>query len=147
MGRHTVLFHQALAEQAGLNATDSRVFSYLNEVGPASAGELAALTGLTTGAVTRIVDRLERAGFARREADPHDRRKVIIAPIRDSAPVREMGRLFASLSRAFAGLTERYGEAQLELILDFAIHSADMLREETAKLQKKPREAGGKRRE
>src|ERR1043166_5003014 len=67
-------------EEVGLNSTDFASLCLLLLHGPAPAGRLAALTGLTTGAVTGLVDRLERAGFVRRELDPADRRKVIIVP-------------------------------------------------------------------
>lgn len=133
-GRQTVLFHQTLAERVGLNATDSRVLSYVTDAGSAAAGELARLTGLTTGAVTRIIDRLERAGFVRREADPGDRRKVIVVPVADGERRQEMGRLFASFGRAVGVQLERYTDAELEVIRRFATESVELLRTETEKL-------------
>src|SRR5687767_4076239 len=89
MGIQTVMFHQGVAEEMGVGATDSRALSILAQTGPLSAGRLAELTGLTTGAVTGMIDRLERAGWVRRRADPGDRRKVIIEPIAD--PERDAG--------------------------------------------------------
>src|SRR5579862_2850222 len=86
-------------EDVGLNATDLGALCLLLLHGPTSAGGLAELTGVTTGAVTGVVDRLERGGFVRREADPIDRRKVIIAP--DAARAeRRLFPHFASLERA-----------------------------------------------
>jgi DNA-binding transcriptional ArsR family regulator len=76
-----VMFHQAIAERLGLNATDHKALDLLGRAGPITAGELAELTGLTTGAITGIIDRLEKAGFVRRENDPKDRRRVIIRPL------------------------------------------------------------------
>src|SRR5579859_730322 len=67
-------------EEVGLNATDLASLCLLLLHGPAPAGRLAELTGLTTGGVTGLVDRLEQGGFVRREVDPGDRRKVIISP-------------------------------------------------------------------
>jgi DNA-binding MarR family transcriptional regulator len=119
-GRHTVLFHQTVAERIHLNATDSRVLSYLGDAGSATAGELAEVTGLTTGAVTRIIDRLEKMGVLRREKDPHDRRKVIVVHLPASAAQRELERLMGPFGRAVGEQLSRYSDAELELIAEFA---------------------------
>src|SRR5580692_7963551 len=68
------------AESLGVHSSDLIAGSYLSEMGPMTAGELAREMGITTGAMTAAIDRLERAGFATRENDPNDRRKVIIKP-------------------------------------------------------------------
>src|SRR5262245_50684841 len=103
----TVLLHQAVADRLGLNVTDHKCAELLARTGPVPAGELARLTGLTTGAVTGVIDRLEAAGFVRRAKDPADRRKVIVEP-----DVRRMerviGPLFESMGRAAAELCGRY---------------------------------------
>jgi len=70
----------AIAAAQGIHPTDLIAASYLHDVGPATAGRLAEITGLTTGAMTACIDRLEREGFAKRQADSNDRRKVIIRP-------------------------------------------------------------------
>jgi len=67
-------------EDLGVNPTDLGALCLLLLHGPAPAGRLADLTGLTTGAVTGVVDRLEKGGFVHREVDPADRRKVIVVP-------------------------------------------------------------------
>ena len=77
----SVLFRQALADRVGLNATDLACAGILSESGRLTAGRLAEVTGLTTGAVTGVVDRLERAGYVRRTSDPEDRRRVIVEPV------------------------------------------------------------------
>src|SRR5919109_4685045 len=77
MSGQSVLFSHAVAERVGMHPTDLECLGFLADEGPLPAGRLAELTGLTTGAVTRMVDRLERAGYVRREADPRDRRRVI----------------------------------------------------------------------
>jgi DNA-binding MarR family transcriptional regulator len=69
---------QALADLAGMNRTDMRCIDLIDQAGGMTAGELARAAGLTTGAVTAVVDRLERAGYARRVPDPADRRRVRI---------------------------------------------------------------------
>jgi DNA-binding MarR family transcriptional regulator len=70
----------AIAAAQGIHPTDLIAASYLHDVGPATAGRLAEITGLTTGAMTACIDRLERKGFAKRQADSNDRRKVMIKP-------------------------------------------------------------------
>jgi DNA-binding MarR family transcriptional regulator len=67
-------------EDVGVSPTDLGALCLLLLHGPAPAGRLAELTGLTTGAVTGVVDRLEKGGFVHREVDPADRRKVIVVP-------------------------------------------------------------------
>jgi DNA-binding MarR family transcriptional regulator len=71
-------FDQAIADHLGMNRTDMRCIDLIDQAGGMTAGELARAAGLTTGAVTAVVDRLERAGMARRVADPSDRRRVRI---------------------------------------------------------------------
>jgi DNA-binding MarR family transcriptional regulator len=80
-----VLFNQAIADRLGINPTDLQCFNMLQETGPVAAGRLAEETGLTTGAVTGVIDRLERAGYAWRERDPNDKRRVILHPLPDRA--------------------------------------------------------------
>ncbi|MFI9010400.1 MarR family winged helix-turn-helix transcriptional regulator [Actinosynnema sp. NPDC053489] len=75
----TVLFHSRVAERMGLSATDEKCLDLaLRAQGPVTAGRIAELSGLSTGAVTGVIDRLERAGYVRRVRDPHDRRKVLV---------------------------------------------------------------------
>ena len=71
-------FDQAMADHIGLNRTDARCVDLIDQAGGMTAGELAKAAGLTTGAVTAVIDRLEKAGIARRVADPTDRRRVRI---------------------------------------------------------------------
>lgn len=71
-------FDQAVADHVGMNRTDARCIDLIDQAGGMTAGELARAAGLTTGAVTAVVDRLEAAGLARRVADPADRRRVRI---------------------------------------------------------------------
>src|SRR5918997_2875361 len=94
-----VLFNQAVADRLGMNPTDLQCLNMLLEAGPVAAGRLAEETGLTTGAVTGVIDRLERAGYAWRERDPKDKRRVAVHP----PPGRgrgESGAAFASLRRS-----------------------------------------------
>ena len=80
-----VLFNQAVADRLGMNPADLQCLNILSETGPVAAGRLAEETGLTTGAVTGVIDRLERAGYAWRERDPKDKRRVIVHPLPERA--------------------------------------------------------------
>src|SRR6201991_4787681 len=75
-GNQDSAFDNLAAERLGLNRTDLHCINIIENSGGLTAGELAAEAGLTTGAVTGVIDRLERAGYARRVADPADRRRV-----------------------------------------------------------------------
>src|SRR5574342_463312 len=72
-----VLYSQAVAERLRINSTDLECLDHISR-GPVTAGRLAELTGLTTGAITGVIDRLERIGLVRREHDPDDRRKPLV---------------------------------------------------------------------
>jgi DNA-binding MarR family transcriptional regulator len=106
-------------EEVGLNATDLAALCLLLLHGPTPAGRLAELTGLTTGGVTGLVDRLEQGGFVRREVDPEDRRKVIVSA--DPARVeRDLFPHFPSLeSAAKAEFYDDFTVAELEVITAF----------------------------
>src|SRR5712691_12922080 len=73
-----VLFHHAVAERLGLGLTDHKCLDLLRERGAMAGSDLSAITGLTSGAITGVVARLERAGYLCREPDPHDGRKQIL---------------------------------------------------------------------
>src|SRR5579859_1010991 len=102
----TVLLHQALADRLGMNLTAFECFTLLTQHGPMPAGQLAELTGLTTGGITHAVDRLEKAGWVRRDSDPDDRRRVIIVPVAERAA--EVTALLAPLGSATSALASEY---------------------------------------
>ena len=129
-----VAFHEAVARRLGMSATEWKCLGVLGQIGPATAGRLASATGLTTGAITGIVDRLERAGYARREANPEDRRSVVIHPLRDREIQQQVGPIFQSLGAAMAGLAGRYSPGELAAIYDYFTRTTGVLRIETAKL-------------
>lgn len=126
----TIMLHTAIAARAGLTATDTKTIDTLLRLGPVTAGDVARHTGLATASVTSLIDRLEQKGFVRRVRDAHDRRRVIVEPIRerivDSAP------LFYSLRNAYAQLLDTYKNEQLATILDFMRRSAERTRQMTA---------------
>jgi len=133
VGTAAIMFHQAVADRLGLNPTDHKCLDLVHRAGGATAGDLADWTGLTTGAVTGLIDRLERAGFVRREEHPSDRRKVVIRVVPERLP--EVGRLFHSLGEGMKDLCARYSEAQLRIIVDYMSRSADLFRHETRRLR------------
>jgi DNA-binding MarR family transcriptional regulator len=114
----TVLFHQAIADRLGMHVTDHRCLDILSRTGPITAGDLAQRTGLTTGAITGVIDRLEKAGFVRRAKDKADRRRVVIEPVPERIE-REIAPLFGSIARAMADLCAQYSTQELALIRDF----------------------------
>lgn len=130
----SVLFSNAVAGQLGMNLTDLECLDLLNLNGPVTAGRLAELTGLTTGAVTGLVDRLERVGYVRRERDPNDRRKVIVRVEVEEAG-RKIGPLFAPMARAMDDVFAGYGVEEIKLILDFTSKCNEVVREEIARLR------------
>jgi len=113
----SLLVSQAVAAQVGLHTTDLECLDILQIRGKASAGELARWTGLTTGAVTALLDRLEKAGYVERLPDATDRRRVLAAPRPEA-----MGRLFqiyAPLQARMEALYEDYDDEQMALIIAF----------------------------
>ena len=133
----TVFLHAAVADHLGLGLTDHKCVDLLVQGGPMTAGELAVKARLTTGAITGVIDRLERAGYVVRAADPADRRRVVVEPVREKL-MSDFGPVFEGIARATASLLEKYTEDQLELILDFLKRAADLCDEEAERL-------GGKR--
>src|SRR3954454_453706 len=109
MSTATVLFHAAVADRLGVNATDVKCYSILRQTGPITAGELADRTSLTTGAITGVIDRLERAELVRRARDPHDRRRIVLELAHDAERDRAILQLYEPLGRAINALVARYG--------------------------------------
>lgn len=112
-----VLHNQAVAQRVGLGVSDGQVLSLLNLNGPVSAGELARLTGLATGTVTGVVDRLERAGFVTREKDPADRRRVVVTVV--PAGLATMAGHYTEQGEALRRVLERRGPEELGVIAQF----------------------------
>jgi len=132
---------RAAAAQAGITATDMQVLDLLESAGPATAGQLADLTGLTTGAITGMLNRLEEAGFVRRERDPNDGRRVIVRLERSKN--EKVSALFASLEKAWDELASRYDDERITFLLEFLKRSNELSRREIIRLQRAPSGAEG----
>jgi DNA-binding MarR family transcriptional regulator len=130
----SVLFSQAVADRVSINPTDLESLDILVRNGPMAAGRLAAMTGLTTGAITGLVDRLERRGYARREPHPTDRRSVIVEPLVENAE-RDLGPAYVTMSEAMGELMSRYDDEDLATILDFMTRAATITAEQIARLR------------
>jgi DNA-binding MarR family transcriptional regulator len=129
-----VFLHQAIASKLGLNVTDTRCFELMSRYSqpPLTAGYLARATGLTTGAVTGILDRLEKAGLVERFRDPSDRRKVFVRPLPEA--LQRVGRLYEGLASASLKLASSYSTKELELISRYLEQSLQIFREQREKL-------------
>jgi DNA-binding MarR family transcriptional regulator len=134
VGAYSVMMHTAAAHAVGLNATDHKCLDLLGRHGPMTAGNLADVTGLTTGAITGVVDRLEAAGFVERRRDEHDRRRVIIAARMD-AVMHAYGDLFAPLATAVDDVAADYTDEEIELIVRYLRTTIDVVRDITTKLR------------
>jgi len=118
-----VLFHHAVAERLGLGPTDHKCLDLLRERGAMTGSELVAITGLTSGAITGVVARLERAGYVRREPHPHDGRKQILYPALER--VRDIQDVFDPIRKDVAALLEGFDTHQLTAIAEFMARSTD----------------------
>lgn len=136
-------FGQTVAIRFGLSESDVEALEVLLDQGTATAGRLSELMGLTTGAVTRVIDRLEQAGYVRRISDAADRRRVIVELVPEK---------MIAIQEAMAGYDEksaselgRYSEAELAVINDFLARMAAVTREEAnAMRDSQDREAGAR---
>ncbi|HEX7277107.1 MAG TPA: MarR family transcriptional regulator [Acidimicrobiales bacterium] len=133
LGSTSTLHNHACADLVGINPTDWDGLDVLDWTGPLTAGQLAGHVGLTSGAITGVIDRLEEAGFVRRAPDPHDRRKVIVHLRRDKD--RQMGEVFDLLARALDDLTARYSDAELAVIVDFLRGANEALVDSTERMR------------
>jgi len=128
-------FFRVAAAQTGMAVTDIQVMDLLDVIGSSTAGQLAEFTGLTTGAITRILDRLEKAELVRRERDPNDGRKVIVRLARDTEDMHKMRSILSSVGTARKEVVSRYDEEQIAFLLEFLTHSNRLARQKLVQLQ------------
>ncbi|HEY4198652.1 MAG TPA: MarR family transcriptional regulator [Mucilaginibacter sp.] len=115
--RSSLMLQYAIAQEAGLQASEAECIDFLTDMGPSTAGALAKATGLTTGAITNLVDRLERAGFVKRSADPRDRRKVIVSVIAEKK--EDIGAHYAGLAASVQELLSSYSQEELQFLIRY----------------------------
>ncbi|WTV52025.1 MarR family transcriptional regulator [Kitasatospora sp. NBC_00039] len=128
-----VMLHgHASAKACELGATDLYALNILQLTGPMTPGELGTRTGLTTGPTTRLIDRLEQAGYVRRAPDPGDRRKVIVEPIGKPA---DLDRVMAPARQRIGELLRGYSPEQLEVLFDYFARATDAYQEAAEQLR------------
>jgi DNA-binding MarR family transcriptional regulator len=115
---NAILFNHQVAQRVGLGASDAQFMHLLQLHGPLTPGRLAELSGLTTGTVTGVLDRLGATGFVRRERDESDRRKVIVK-LNEERLWSAMAPLYAGQADSLAAVAGAYDAEQLEVIADF----------------------------
>jgi DNA-binding MarR family transcriptional regulator len=140
VGAQSVVLSGTVARLVDLNATDLECLDLLGLAGPTTAGKLAAHTGLTTGAMTAVIDRLEKAGFARRLRSTEDRRSVLVEALPDR--LREIEVLYQPLATSVARLNEEYGDRELEVVADYLSRAVTLAAEHVAWLQKQAPQNG-----
>jgi DNA-binding MarR family transcriptional regulator len=122
----TVLLHNTVAGKAGINVTDMQCVNLLILEGPLTPGQLAKAMGVTTGgAITAVVDRLERAGFVKRTRDADDRRRVIVEL--EPGKVEHLGSYFEPMGRAFVERLAAYTDEQIAFLLEFGKSSNERM--------------------
>ncbi|SRR5216683_2630951 len=120
-----VLHGQTIARRVGVNSSDLECLDLILMSGPSSAGDIARHTGLTSGAVTGLIDRLERLGLVERTADPADRRKVLVRVREDR--IGPIAQLYAPLEKAMQSLLAGYSKEELKVLIDFSERSGGLL--------------------
>ncbi|WP_162832478.1 MarR family winged helix-turn-helix transcriptional regulator [Paenibacillus pini] len=132
LGTRSVLYQQNVGSSLGLHNNDFMSVDILREKGSLTAGEMAKITGLTTGSITALIDRLEKVGYVRRENDPHDRRKVIIVPEYENK--EEVSDTYQPLYESMIKLASSYTKEELTLITQFLSKASAVIEEQTRHL-------------
>jgi DNA-binding MarR family transcriptional regulator len=133
-GVNLTLFRNAMSEWAGLNVTDMECLRLLFQKGIATPSELARHTGLTSGATTAMLDRLERAGLIERRPNPDDRRGTLVTPAKSAA--EKAASWFESARNAQDELISSYLESELEIIVDVFERFTKLWEQEREKIRR-----------
>ncbi|MGW0765542.1 MarR family winged helix-turn-helix transcriptional regulator [Streptomyces sp. NPDC002676] len=134
------LLNQAIADHLGLHPTDVQFLSLLTaEPNPLTVRQIADMTGLTTGSATRLVDRLEREGYVSRTADPHDRRRVLVAPVPER--IARVTAVWDDLGEAWQALLDEHTEDELEVITRHMRRAHDLSHDQMRRLRSRPKPA------
>ena len=132
LGTRTVLYQQNVAASLGLYNNDLKSVDILRETGPITAGELSKITGMATGSITALIDRLEKAGYVRRQNDPSDRRRVIIVP--EYEYKEEVAGIYRPLHDTMIELMSSYSEEELKVITHYIGKASGILEEQIRSL-------------
>jgi DNA-binding MarR family transcriptional regulator len=122
-----VVFNEAVGRLLGLSAVERKSLDILRRLGPVTAGTIGEHTGLTTGAVTGLVDRLEQAGYVQRARDPHDRRKVVVQLLPNEQMDALLAAAFDPFSDDMTKMAARYSDAEFRAIADWIRRTTDVL--------------------
>ncbi len=133
-GINMTLFRNAIFERLGVNVADMECLGLLFNKGIATPSELAKYTGLSSGATTAMIDRLEKTGFIERRPNPDDRRGTLIVLVKSGA--EKVALWFAPVRKAQDELISNYSEKELQLISDFFERYAKIWEQERKKLEK-----------
>ena len=132
----SIQMHEAIGRKAGLTGTDHKYLGFLIEKGQMTAGELSNLTGLTTGAVTGLIDRFEKKKLVKRRFAEDDRRKILIEP-----NTEKIMTLFVPLYKEFRSksekLTASFSNKEIKIIETYFLKAIEIMNETTDKLNKK----------
>jgi DNA-binding MarR family transcriptional regulator len=112
----SILYNQQVADRVGLRLTDMQCINVLDLMGPSTPGELARSTGLTTGGVTVMLDRLEKSGYVKREPNPRDRRSVLVRL--NPAKLKKVNAFYGEINERMAGLLDDTPEPELRSVID-----------------------------
>jgi len=115
----TVLHTNAIANKVGLSGTEFEAMDIISRYQPMTAGKLSKYCGLTTGAITGLVDRLSRAGTAKRMRDPEDRRRVFIIPVENEEKNKRVCDLYGPIGKAFEKTMNECSDEQLQFLVEF----------------------------
>ncbi|MBX6385926.1 MAG: MarR family transcriptional regulator [Microbispora sp.] len=132
-GAWSVSMSQAAAERIGVNTTDLHCLNLLSD-GPMTAGELARRAGITTASVTGVIDRLEAAGYVRRERDDSDRRKVMVK-LQMRRAAQDVAPVFRPFVQAWRAALDDYTDEQLELIATFLSRTEEVFQSEVGRMR------------
>ncbi|MEB8210538.1 MarR family transcriptional regulator [Staphylococcus succinus] len=125
LGTRVTLYQQQIAEILDVYTHDFTSINVLSETGAITAGELSKRVGLATGSVTALIDRLEKAGFVRREKHPEDRRSIIVVP--ESEEKKEVKEAYSQLNSKMLELSNKYTDKEQELIKSFLNDTVEIL--------------------
>lgn len=131
MGSMSTLHNHAVADYAGLHVTDQECIDLLDWIGPLTAGEIGTHLGLSSGAVTGLVDRLEHGGWVRRERDPGDRRRVIVHLAPTPAQGDDLWKVYRPLAVAINAYRDRLDTRDLQVVVEFLEFANEAMAEAT----------------